>query len=39
MSEIMDIADETICRELKTLFAQPGKADPSKASASISVNQ
>lgn len=34
MSQIMDIADETICRELKTLFAQPGKADPSKASAS-----
>lgn len=34
MSQIMDIAGETICRELKALFPQTGKANPSKASAS-----
>jgi hypothetical protein len=34
MSQIMDIAGETICRELKALFPQAGKANPSKASAS-----
>ena len=34
MSQIMDITGETICRELKVLFPQAGKANPSKASAS-----
>ena len=33
MSQIMDIAGETICRELKALFPHAGKANPSKASA------
>lgn len=34
MSQIMDITGETICRELKALFPQAGKANQSKASAS-----
>ncbi len=33
MSQIMDIAGETICRELKALFPQAGKENPSKALA------
>ncbi|NCX93784.1 MAG: Crp/Fnr family transcriptional regulator [Gammaproteobacteria bacterium] len=33
MSQIMDITGETICRELKALFPQASKANPSRASA------
>ncbi len=33
MSQIMDITGETICRELKALFPQVDKTNPSKASA------
>ena len=33
ISQIMDITGETICRELKALFPQVDKTNPSKASA------
>ena len=34
MSQIMDITGESICRELKVMFPQASKSNPSQASAS-----